>query len=116
MTQEVRSTLPRLETIFGVPACINIDELSSSLSEADIVSKYSELDLDCGYEPSDLGARSCYNHIKSINGADAWHLAFFFKKNKLNLVKMDFSATGHDEMLALLKAQYSEPSKPESSK
>lgn len=32
MTQEVRSTLPRLETIFGVPACINIDELSADVA------------------------------------------------------------------------------------
>lgn len=97
-------------------ANINIDELSSSLSETDIISKHSGLDLDCGYEPSTLGARSCYNHVKSINGADAWHLAFFFKKDKLNLVKMDFTAAGHDEILALLKAQYGEPSKLENSK
>ena len=97
-------------------ASVNIDELSSSLSENDIVSKYSELDLDCGHETSSLGTRSCFTHIKSLNGADAWLLVFFFRKNKLHQVKMDFPASGHDEILVLLESQYGKPSKLENSK
>ncbi len=95
---------------------INFDKLSSSLSEADIVSKYSELDLDCGYEASALGTRYCFTLIKSLNGADAWLLVFFFNKNKLNQVKMDFHASGHDKILVSLESQYGESSKLVNSK
>ena len=48
-----------------------------------------------------------------LNNADAWHIAFFFKRNRLNYVKMDFLESGHDVVLANIKSQYGEPSKLE---
>lgn len=96
-------------------ASINLDDLSPSLSATDIVSRYPELDLDCGIETSSLGNESCYNHVLSLNNADAWHVAFFFKKNRLSQVKMDFLESGHDVILASIKSQYGEPSNLEES-
>lgn len=97
-------------------ATINFDDLSPSLSDSDITSKYSELDLDCGIEASTLGGQSCYNHVNSLNSANAWHIAFFFRKNRLRQVKMDFLESGHNEILAMIKSQYGKPSNVKNSK
>ncbi len=95
---------------------IDFNKLSSNISEADILSTYSKLNLDCGHESSELGSRSCYTSINSINGADALFLVFFFNKNKLNQVKMDFTSSGHKDVLVKLKSQYGNPTKLKKSK
>jgi len=97
-------------------ATIDFNKLSSNISEADIISTYSKLHLDCGHESSELGDRSCYTSINSINGADALFLVFFFNKSKLNLIKMDFTSSGHEDVLVKLKSQYGNPAKFKKSK
>ncbi len=90
---------------------ININELSSGLSESDIIVKYPGLQLNCGYDPSVLGNRSCYTHVRRINDSDAWYVVFFFKDNQLSNIKMDFTPSGHENILRKLKAKYGEPGK-----
>ena len=108
----------RLISVVKVWDSVSIDfnRLSSNMSEADILSTYSKLELNCEYEISELGTRSCYTGVNSINGSDAWLLVFFFNQNKLNLVKMNFTSSGHKDILVTLKSQYGNPTKLEGSK
>jgi len=107
----------RLLTSFRTyhPAEIDIDALSPSLSISDIVAGYPGLDLYCAREETSLASESCYNHVTSINGSEAWSVAFFFKKKHLIQVKMDFLEPGHDEFLTRLKSRHGEPLKIENS-
>ena len=90
-------------------ADIDFTSLSSSLSEAAVIAKYQNLHLDCGAEPSPMGDRSCFTYVRSINGVDAWFVAFFFDKDHLNQVKVDFGSAGHKEILFTLLANHGEP-------
>ncbi len=90
---------------------IDINELSPGLSESDIIAMYPKLKLHCSYDSSVLGNRSCYTNVRRINDSDAWYLVFFFNDNKLSNIKMDFSSSGHENILHKLKAKYGEPSK-----
>lgn len=90
---------------------IDINELSSGLSESDILVMYPKLELSCGYDPSVLGNRSCYTNVRRINDSDAWYFVFFFNNNKLNNIKMDFTSSGHENILRKLKAKHGEPRK-----
>ena len=88
---------------------VDFDGLSSGLSEADIQGKYPKLKLDCGNEPSSMGDRSCFANVRSVNGADAWFVAFFFDKDKLNQVKIDVVPAGHEKMLHAFHARHGSP-------
>ena len=91
------------------PAIINIDELSPSLSVSEITSMHSELDLYCAREVTALGSESCYNHVTSINGENAWNVAFFFKRKRLVMVKMDFLESGHEAIFTKFNSKYGDP-------
>ena len=88
---------------------VDFDGLSSGLSEADIQEKYPGLKLDCGNEPSSMGDRSCFANVRNINGVDAWFVAFFFDKDKLNQVKIDVVPSGHEKILHAFRSRYGSP-------
>jgi hypothetical protein len=91
------------------PAIIDIDNLLPSLSVSEITSMHSELNLYCAREVTELASESCYNHVTSINGEEAWHVAFFFKKKKLVFVKMDFLENGHKAVINKINSKYGSP-------
>ncbi|VAW93711.1 hypothetical protein MNBD_GAMMA23-686 [hydrothermal vent metagenome] len=73
--------LNRLIAVIKVWGTVDIDinELSSGLSESDIIVMHPKLKLNCGYDSSVLGNRSCYTNVRRINDSDAWYLVFFLR-------------------------------------
>ncbi|MEJ2633379.1 MAG: hypothetical protein P8014_17905 [Acidihalobacter sp.] len=81
-------------------------QLSGSMTEKEILKHYPKLGLDCGYEPSSLGERSCYASVKSINEVDAWFVVFFFEKGGLRQVKADIMPGAHKAMMHWLTDKF----------
>ena len=88
---------------------LDFDELSSGLSEVEVLALYPDLGLNCMNDPSDMGDRSCFTNVRRVNGFDAWFIEFFFDGDKLNQVKVDFIPAGHKEILNVMEAEHGEP-------
>ncbi|MDD2949852.1 MAG: hypothetical protein PHU29_03595 [Sulfuricurvum sp.] len=75
---------------------VNFKDLNGEMSESDVVTRYADLKLSCGNEPSPIAERYCYSDVKKFNGMDAKLIAFFFEKDKLTTVKVDVQANSND--------------------
>jgi hypothetical protein len=87
---------------------IDFESLSEKMTEAEAVTRFGSVKWDCGIEPSKMGERSCFSHVRTVNGAPAWHIALFFDQDQLSQVKIDLAPDGHRKLLAEAKASFGE--------
>ena len=85
---------------------VPFSQLSGSMTQKGILKRYSRLGLDRGYEPSNLGERSCYASVKKVNDVDAWFVVFFFEKARLRQVKLDVMPDAHKAMMHSLTDRF----------
>ncbi|HJV28233.1 MAG TPA: hypothetical protein VJ673_21330 [Aromatoleum sp.] len=88
---------------------IEFDQVPGNLTELGLQAKYGDIRWNCGSESSRLGDRSCYADMRTVNGADAWFVVFFFQNGHLAQIKIDTTRKGYAELLAFAKEKYGSP-------
>ncbi|BAL25314.1 hypothetical protein AZKH_3015 [Azoarcus sp. KH32C] len=88
---------------------IEFDQVPGNLSEVGLQARYGDIRWNCGSESSRLGDRSCYADMRTVNGADAWFVVFFFQNGRLAQIKIDTTRDGYAELLAFAKEKYGSP-------
>lgn len=91
---------------------LDLNTLSGSLTEADVLRRFPELDLRCQAAPAsvqNLGDRVCYNYAKRFDGYGAHFVAFFLREGQLASMKIDVPWWWHAAMERRLIARYGRP-------
>jgi hypothetical protein len=101
---KLRTSIPFIDTR------VSVDFGSSGLNEMteeDVLERFDHLYLACAREPSNLGERVCWTYISQFNDLPAHMVAFFFDKDRLGLIRVEYSLTQHEALVASLNDAYS---------
>jgi len=84
----------------AVPPVVEIDpdQFDAESNKQKILANHSKIKLQCIPERSDMGDEACHADVSILNNLPAYNLAFFFKHNQLNAVRMAYQSEAQEAL------------------
>lgn len=88
------------------PVVLDMDSLTGRETEAEILQTYHYLHHTCTSKTGPLGNSVCWATVSKVDGIDARLISFFFRDDRLSVVRVSFSTEDHPKMLALMQKRF----------
>jgi len=88
---------------------LNIKEMDSAFTQAQILEIYPDLTWQCDQRQSALGSALCVTNIGTFNGYPSRRVFFYFHNDQVTAVKILYRKTYHESILGHILQQLGQP-------